>query len=319
MHTQQSLAEALISRQLLAPDATPLTQLEQARPWYVSGVLGVAGWLAGCFALAFMAAWLDLKHATPIAAVGVVLLAAALGVYRIERDNPFLGQLALALSIAGQAAMVWAVSELTKSSAQVTGFATLLQLAVLWLMPNRFAKTLAALFACIAWALTMRSTWVGDFSFRNTPASFMQALACWWTAWIPLLVAAQSLITQEVRWVGRGLQRWARPALTGVLASLAVTTWLTDPFMGSGFLESRASSWMAVWPLLSMLVALFAAYCAFRLRHRALLGLAACGVLLHVGHFYYLLSTTLLIKACVMMLLGATLLITAWQLGKRGM
>ena len=68
----------------------------------------------------------------------------------------FLDQLALALSIAGQCAIAWALLDDVGSG--LTIFATLLvlQLVVLLVMPNKTARTLAALFATIAWVYTIR-------------------------------------------------------------------------------------------------------------------------------------------------------------------
>ena len=67
-----------------------------------------------------------------------------------------------------------------------------------------------------------------------------------------------------------------------------------------------------LWPLLGALAALFAAYCAFLLRTRALIGLAIAGALLHISQFYYVLGATLVMKSLIMLADGGACLAAAW-------
>ena len=97
-----------------------------------------------------------------------------------------------------------------------------------------------------------------------------------------------------------------------------IAAWLTEPFASLAFAGvPHGSKWFALWPLLGALMALFAALCAFRIRSRALMGLAIAGALLHIAHFYYLLGTTLLIKSCLMILVGAALLMASMRLQRK--
>src|SRR5690606_15328383 len=98
---------------------------------------------------------------------GVVMLGAAFGLYYAERASPFFAQLALAFSIAGQLALVAAAIEATGSSAATAGLTALMQVVLLLVLPNRFAKVLAAFFFCIAWALTVRFAWWGESTFES--------------------------------------------------------------------------------------------------------------------------------------------------------
>jgi hypothetical protein len=313
-HDARSLAEALIARGVLRGEAAPMPQASSDRPWFVSLVLGAAGWLAGIFVLAFVAQLFEPDSAAELAPIGLVLLAAAFGLYAIDRESAFFDQLALALSIAGQLALVWAADEATDSTTGTALLALLQQLFVLAVMPNRLARALAAFFACIAWALTIRFAWWGESALGETQVDDLpQALLSWLVIWGPLLGAAYALIRSEAQWMASGLRAVARPALAGLLASLSLAVWATEPFIGAQLGESDAepSSWLALWPLLAVFAALFAAYCAFRVRSRPLIGLAIAGALLHVSQFYYLIGTTLLIKSCLMLAAGVALLAAA--------
>jgi uncharacterized membrane protein len=63
----------------------------------------------------------------------------------------------------------------------------------------------------------------------------------------------------------------------------------------------------ALLPLLSIALALFAAFNAFALRNQGLIGVAIVAALAHLARFYYLYGTTLTIKSAIM--LGAGLLL----------
>jgi uncharacterized membrane protein len=103
--------------------------------------------------------------------------------------------------------------------------------------------------------------------------------------------------------------------------ALALATWASEPLGSLVFWSPPGESyvnWLVLWPLLGAATALFAAVCAYRLRNRALVGLAIAGALLHVMQFYYLLGTTLIIKSMIMLAVGIALLVAAWGLGRSG-
>src|SRR5690606_34292257 len=141
-------------------DAAP----EQHRPWYVSAMLGAAGWLAGFCAFFFAALLFEPDSVTSIATLGVVMLAAGFGLYAVSarHDNTFLDQLALAFSLGGQCFIVWASIDGTDSATDTAAIAMIMQIGIVLAFPNRFAKLLAAFLACVTWALTVRfALWGG--------------------------------------------------------------------------------------------------------------------------------------------------------------
>jgi hypothetical protein len=292
------------------------------RPWFISLVLGFSGWFAGILGLACIAVFFRPDSPVAIAFTGLILLASAFGLYAADRSGAFFDQLALALSIAGQLALTWAAIDATKSEAATAALVALMQVILLFVMPNAFAKVLAAFFACCAWALTIRFAWWDTASFRSSrqQSTLTPALIGWFVAWIPIVAAVHALINTERAWMASGLRRVARPALSGLLVSLAVATWASEPtssdLLWGGDAQAR-TNWLVLWPLLGVAGSLFAAFCAFRLGSRAMIGLSIAGALAHVAHFYYQLGTTLLIKSSIMLAVGAAALAAAYWLNNR--
>ena len=111
-----------------------------------------------------------------------------------------------------------------------------------------------------------------------------------------------------------------RRLVAPVLVSLALVTWVSEPAVVPWDNASQMrTNWIALWPLLGVAGALFATFCAFRLRNRAMIGVSIAGALLYVAQFYYLLGTTLLIKSGIMLSIGAAALLAAHWLGRQTM
>ncbi len=308
---------------LIPEEAPPLPFGSGGRPWFVSLVMGVAGWLASLFCL--VAVFLLFDPNTPVGAgiLGAIMLGLGFGLYAADRDDAFFGQLALALSLAGQLALMYAIGEATDSAVTVAAFAAVISGALVLWLPNHFAKGLSAFFACLAWAFVVRLGWWGDdlFGQRRLEVPFLPALTGWLIIWVPVGGLVHTLIRRETRWMATSARRVARPALTGLLLGLSVGTWASEPFAALPFTTPPTEipeNWLVLWPLLGALAALFAAGSAFRLRHRAMIGGAIGGALLHVVHFYYLLGVSLVVKSYIMLALGAMFLVGARSVGAGG-
>jgi len=299
------------------------------RPWFVSLLQGVAGWLAGIFLLVFLGMVMEPDSSVALFILGSILLAAAWFMYHADRHGAFLDQLALAISIAGQLALAASVLKDHYSALGASVTALVLQILVLLLMPNKIAKTLAALFATAAWVYTvrflMRPGSIESIFFEERFASdvaphLWMVPAAWLLTWLPLLALAAWLIVREPQWMASGLRRFARPTLTGVLLGLSIGAIVAEPFtmviLGTG-LWGRGMDWLAIFPLLSIALALFAAYGAFRVRSNGLLGFAVVAALLHLARFYYLYGTTLMWKSVIMLCVGAALLFAGMALRNR--
>ena len=118
----EALTQELVRRQLIEPNAPPVPP-KSHRPWFISVVLGFAGWLAGLFIMAFVATLIETDSTAAMTFAGLLLLASAFGLYTVDRNSEFFDQLALALSIGGQLALVIAVAEETNSEARIAAFA----------------------------------------------------------------------------------------------------------------------------------------------------------------------------------------------------
>jgi hypothetical protein len=319
------VTEALRSRGLIGADAPPPSLEESARPWFVSLMLGAAGWLAGIFLLVFIGITFRPEEGAGFIVLGLVLLGSAWGLYRADTGGAFLGQLALALSIAGQIALAVGMLEDVRSALIISAVLLLLQLVVLAVMPDNTARTIAALFAVIAWVSTVRfaiypgadlEDWFGsDYSEARFGA--WSAVVVWLITWPPLVALVVWLVSRETQWMPLSLRAHARPALSGLLIAVALAGLASEPLtmltLGPGMMGVDLG-WWSLFPLLSIALAMFAAWCAFRLRSIGLLGLAVVAALLHLSRFYYLFGTSLLWKSAIMLVAGALLLGGAYLL-----
>ena len=321
-----TLTAALQARGLL-PDqgSTPdVAASEIARPWWLGLLLGASGWLAGLFTLGFVATLFQPRGATDAAVASAVLLAAAWGLYRADRDGAFASQLALALSIAGQCLLVYALNVDATGLAGVAASTLAVQVVLAAVMPNPAHRTLSAFFATLAWAVTVRATLFGTPSFwhgLSGPAPALPAaLGGWALTWLPMGGAIGLALYREADWMARGGAAAWRPVLDGLIVGLACATLVSDPLavlqvVGIG---GPAQGWLALWPLLSALAALGGVAAGHALQSRALMAGCAAGALLHVTHAYYVLGISLLQKSALMGVVGVALWLAARQLRRPG-
>lgn len=324
--TPHALLSELQLRGFVGADA-PLAARDEApmhdRPWYIGLLLGVSGWLAGLFLLGFVALLFRPDKPPEAALAGAVLSAAAWGLYKADRDGAFVTQLALALSIAGQCLLLFAMNEHANGFGPIAASALLLQIVLALVMPNRLHRTLSTFFATVAWALTVRFALFGEPEFwrggGQVAASFGQSLGGWLVAWLPVGAGIALLLRNEPDWMARGWQPVARPVLTGLVVGLAFATVASQPFESLRWFGAGPSqqNWLALWPLLSALAALGGIAAAFALRSRVLMGACAVAALLHVSHFYYELGTTLLLKSLLMLTMGGAFLLAARWFSRR--
>jgi hypothetical protein len=196
-------------------------------------------------------------------------------------------------------------------------------------MPNRAARTLAAVFAGIAWMYTVRfllgsgrgeALFFSDSRELASPAGPWLLPLGWLLTWTPLIALAVWLIRSEPRWMSRAWRTHARPLLTGLLVCAALGGVVTEPYLFRAIGPETWGlhfSWHALFPLLSLALSLLAAYGAFRVRSAGLLGLAICGGLLHLARFSYFYGSTLLMKSVILLCLGAAMLAAGLWLQRR--
>lgn len=294
-----------------------------ARPLAISLLLGISGWVAGGFTLMLVALLFRPDTAGQAAVSGVILLGSAWGLFKVDGDGTqaFVAQLALALSIAGQCLALFAMTKGAHGIGQIAASALLLQTVLALAMPNRLHRTLSTLFALVAWALAVRFGLLGEpdgWYVRAMPhnVSLPAALAGWILAWGPVAAILWWAIRREAMWAERS---WA-PALssivTGLIGGLAFATLASHPFELFRWFGAEGANlgYLALWPLLSALGALGALAAAFELRRRGLMAMCVLAALMHVGHFYYVLGTSLQVKSLLMLIMGGVFLAGAYAL-----
>ena len=326
----QEFAQQLRARGIIAADAAAPPDIEEPRPWFLALLQAVAGWLAGICVLVFLGLLFKPDSKAAIFGLGIALLVAAWIMYRADRHAVFLDQFALALSVAGQLAVAWVMFDALERPLPTSAALLVLQIAVFLIMPNKMARTLAALFACVAWVFTVRfllRPGAGEeIFFQDGAAVQFPLLGAWsvpvgWIAtWAPIVAAAWWLVRSETRWMASPLRVYARPALAGLLLGASLAAIWTEPFsylaMGVADIGLSFNLW-ALFPLLSIAVAMFAAFQAYRVRSFGLLGIAIIAALVHLSRFYYLYGTTLLWKSAIMLVAGVLLLAAGVLCGRR--
>lgn len=326
--TMENIVAAMRERGVIPAEAPEPPGTGSDRPWFIALMQGVAGWLAGIFLLAFIGMIFKPEKTATLLVLGSLLLGAAWIIYNADREGMFLDQLALAISIAGQIAVAWGVIIHVHSGFGMSLTLLVLQLLVLAIMPNSTARILATLFATMAWVYAMRFILrSGDsidedvfFGYGVRTRGLGWLFASWLVTWTPVVALTIWLIRREPRWMAREVRAYARPVLTGLLLGMAVGGTIGEPLLwmvGNVPGMGLSFSWAALFPLLSLGLALLTSYGGFRLRSQGLLGFGIVLALLHMARFYYLYGTTLLVKSVIMLLVGASLLaLGAWL--KRG-
>jgi hypothetical protein len=88
-------------------------------PWYVKVLLAFSGWLAALFVLGFI--WAGyvfiVKSNTASLVTGGLMIAAAYAILRMPK-NEFFEHVALAVSLAGQALMIFAIVKIFQNTAE---------------------------------------------------------------------------------------------------------------------------------------------------------------------------------------------------------
>jgi hypothetical protein len=323
------LIAALRERGLIAADV-PAPPDAPVRPWFLNVLMGVAGWVSGLFVIVFLAIALDLNKSVEALITGFVLLCVAWGLYFAGRGRVFVDQLALALSIAGQLGVSVFLFEKSNDALPIAAAIFGMQLILFLAMHDSVARTIATFFASIAWVFVVRFALrphEGGGAFFDPQGHFVAPLFGVWTlplewllTWAPPIALIEWLRRTETRWMARAPASFARPALTGLLLGISLGGVAAEPvtllLLDGDELGRSLSAW-ALFPLLSIALAMFAAVNAFALRSAGLSGVAIVAALAHLARFYYLYGTTLTVKSLIMLIVGAVLLGAARLIGRR--
>ncbi|MEJ6656041.1 MAG: DUF4401 domain-containing protein [Pseudomonas sp.] len=332
---KQALLNELLQQQVIQSDGYAALQLEEGAPWYVMLLSAIAAWFA---AMMLLGAWITMTDASPLPSLfaGAILLLSAIRLLR--GSGAFVVQLGLALSLLGQAMLVFVIIELDLHTGANERIPALLALVLSGGMLMARAGS-AHRFFCALIAMVSLAVLVGNNPLLAVYGVLLAALAvCLWLGrarWAAtrraavlravsgaatLLALALGVFGQPyahaASWFGSVAAdavhlRWLYPAGAAVLL-LATLVWLMRGVQQSIRLGALAGILILIalcvqTPGLLIGAALWLA--VFHACDRLWCVLVGAGVALYLGDLYYSLHITLLAKSMLLAASGLLLLV----------
>lgn len=332
----EALWETLLAAGLVKGVAPAADRIES--PWYVKGLLAFSGWLAALFLLGFVGVGFQFIMESGLASLitGGVLMGAAYAVLRVPQ-NEFLGHLALAMSIAGQALAVWAFYEMLDThGAPLWALVALMEVLLAGIMPNFVHRVLSAYAAALALAMTLASLrlphlvqglvmplaawqWLNAFRYPNY-MRYMRAIGYGLVIALIQLTGMTLFFREGMGWlIGYGpgdalLPPWPGEAATGAVMLYVVWKLLrrsglrpAEPFALATLLGTLLFCGVSL-EAHGIAVGMTIILLGFAGGNRVLLGLGVAALLFYISSYYYLLDTTLLAKSGTLLMVGMVLL-----------
>jgi hypothetical protein len=312
-----------------ADDATAVS-------WPIGAMIGAAAWLAALFLLFFLGLALEdiVKRAAGAIAIGLGVVALSVVVLRWASLRPFVGQLALAFSLAGQAlVLVGLLMNDARPDALSWCLFAVLELGLVAVVAYPGHRVLTTLGAAISLLMALHATSMASLFLPLLLAAFVAVQArvlaaapphSLWTSLatglaLALLAAIVHAALPEL-WtetkpapLHAGL-RMASAALLVAACAVAALLLVRDADralrsrVGVGAVLALGGVAVAAYPVPAVAAALVMLLMAFAARQRALFGLAVIALLAALAHHYYRLDTTLLQKSASLAAIGAVLL-----------
>lgn len=311
---------------------------QPASPWFVRVMLGIAGWIAALFLIAFVGAAFAfvLRDAGFALIAGAACCAGAFALFRGFDGNDFAEQFGLAVSLVGQILIAVGLAQYLKVEEAPIYFAfAALEVALALAVPNFLHRVLTTGGAAIAFGLGINQL---ELHGLAAPLLSLGLAFVWleprrWAAdgriWRPIgygLVLAL-LLVETFRLFGAewllGLRREA-PSWFGLYGPLlgraltaAVLVWAAAALSLREGRGSRLSGFAVGVAVLVALLSLAAPGLAsallilllgFAAGSRILVALGILSLLGFVAHFYYSLHATLLEKSGILAVTGLVLL-----------
>jgi uncharacterized membrane protein len=341
MSTQTEQVWETLRQAGLTEGAAPETgKLES--PWYVKILLAFSGWLAAVFLLGFIGMGLGFVFESSGAAmiIGGMMIGGAFALLRISK-NEFVEHLALAVSLAGQVLVVFALFDISSSDQEIAWLLlALLQLSLAVVMPNFVHRVFSSFVAAIAFTICL--TYWGGYYVVGGMVMFLAAL-CWLHEFryprqmkriqaigyglVLALILLKGTALFGYRTIGWLFSRdqpelWAGPwigeLLTGVVAIYVV--WHLLQRYGQRISERITITALSGTILLcgvsmevqGITVGMVIVLLGFAGANRVLVGLGVLSLLFYISFYYYLLDTTLLAKSQTLLIVGLVLLLLRW-------
>lgn len=330
---RQLRASGMVEGDLPAPG-------EARSPWFVRVMLGFAGWIGAWFLLGFVAVGLVAVVKSPTASwlVGAGACAAVAMLFRANRNGDFTSQFGLAVSLAGQALMVYGLTEWVGRSFTAIALGVAAQQALLFLLlPNFVHRVWAAWTGAYAMSFAMADLGLQAFA----PAAVTGAFIVVWLREFDYpakgellraggyglaLAAVQTAVMHGGLWYGwlatmggrvpsgSVALAWAGAVAAGVVLVAAVLLLLRREQLaadsGPGKVALAAAVILALASLKAPGVGPAAAIMVvgYANGNRVLVGLGTAALIGYLSHYYYALHATLLEKSVLMACAGIGLL-----------
>jgi uncharacterized membrane protein len=340
---REHLWRRLSQRQLVQGDL-PVLSVDQnsvGQTCYIRVMLGFAGWLGALFLMAFVGIGFSFVMDSAVASIciGIALCTTAYVLFRSVKNQDFLEQFSLAVSLAGQGFFLFGLfKEFREDSVALYAFILALELLLTIFMPSfihRFLTSLATI--CAAYFLLERIGIYGQIQGVLAIA----VLALWWSPrllrqaalWRPvsyalaiaLLCSEGSRFVHPFYWRGTDVT-WMKhswligSSLVNIALMFAVILVLRREQLA--FSSSRAIVALSATVLLcgfsyiapGLSSALLLMLIAFSFLNRILLALGILALLSFLSHYYYQLQVTLLYKSMVLLGLAFILFVIRWLL-----
>lgn len=313
---------------------------EARSPWFVRVMLGIAGWIGAVFLLGFVGVGLAMVVKSPTASwlVGAGACAAVAMLFRANRDGDFSSQFGLAVSLAGQALMVYGLTEWMGRSFAAVALGVAAQQALLFLLlPNFVHRVWTAWTGAYAMSFALADMGLQAFAPAAVTAGFV-------LVWLKefdypargellraggyglALAAVQTAVMHGSLWYGwiavmggrtpsgSVALAWAGAIAAGAVLVGAVLLLLRREQLGQdtgpGKVALVAATVLAlaslkapgVGPAVAILTVGYAN------GNRVLAGLGIATLIGYLSHYYYALHATLLEKSVLMACAGIGLL-----------
>jgi len=238
MRSMEMVMNQLIAEKYLETTPSPDTWLEteKATPWYISLGVGVSAWLASLFIMIFVI-WgvVIVDSAIGYIGLGILLCGLTAGLRHLFPRSTFVGQAALAFSLAGQLLFIYGVIEGTEDVTSVVLATILFELLLIILYPDFIQRLISTLIATGAlWGLVALE-WELPYASQTL---------------VVLLMGSGLLIwLNEFRLITRQVEMVFRPVGYGlIIAMYSLLILLTIPDISSEMygLFSLSNNWSLV-------------------------------------------------------------------------
>jgi hypothetical protein len=316
--------------------------------WYIRAMLGAAAWIAAVFLLAFIGMAMHELVRTNAAKIvtGLVACAGAAVVLRVSA-GAFVGQLALALSLTGQALFAVGMLNLFERG-RLPGASPMFVVAALEALlviavPNVVHRAICTIAAALALAYGLWSAGLGTLGLPLTAAAFVAVeldemrLARWPHLYpalgIGLALAIVAILPAQA--AGDELFLWRARERDLLFGPRFVDATMGVVFFGAAlWLVAKAGVARGTSPYVAALAgalalalvsvgvpglsaALLILLIGFATSQRLLIGLGTLALLAALARYYYTLSATLLVKSAILLATAAVLL-AFWAALRRG-